>query len=178
MKNLEIDYGTEQAASQRLVPIEIKQNPIMSTKNLTINSKDLTKEYPRSPRETLGGYVIAARTLDKCRAQLAGKLGEYHFDCPLDKLFFEFAGISADQFKDFVATGASDKEMASWINTQARQRPQIEVIKWNNKMRDKRLSDLPDEAQEFLEEYIPKCLSKGRPVYCWFDVYDIEEKRI
>ena len=25
------------------------------------------KEFPRSPRETLGGYVLAARAVDKCR---------------------------------------------------------------------------------------------------------------
>ena len=27
------------------------------------------REYPRSPRETLGGYVLAARAVDKCRAK-------------------------------------------------------------------------------------------------------------
>ena len=26
------------------------------------------KEFPHSPRETLGGYVLAACTVDKCRA--------------------------------------------------------------------------------------------------------------
>jgi len=30
------------------------------------------KEFPRSPRETLGGYVLAARAVDKCRAVLVG----------------------------------------------------------------------------------------------------------
>jgi hypothetical protein len=45
-------------------------------------------------------------------------------------------------------------------------------------MRDLRLSDLPEEAQEFLEDYIPRCLPKGRVVYRWFDVYDLEEKRM
>ncbi len=44
--------------------------------------------FPRSPREKLGGYVIAARTLDKCRAAIAGTLGDYKFDCPLDNFFF------------------------------------------------------------------------------------------
>lgn len=33
-------------------------------------AKDLTKTYPRSPREMLGGYVIGARCADKCRAFL------------------------------------------------------------------------------------------------------------
>ena len=26
-----------------------------------------SKQYPRSPRETLGGFVLAARAVDKCR---------------------------------------------------------------------------------------------------------------
>jgi hypothetical protein len=33
------------------------------------------------------------------------------------------------------------------------------------------------ELQAYLEDYIEECLP-GRVVYHWFDVYDIEEKRI
>src|SRR5437870_9726054 len=43
------------------------------------------KEFPRSPRTTLAGYVLAARAVDKCRAVLAGWEGEYHSNCPLDQ---------------------------------------------------------------------------------------------
>jgi hypothetical protein len=32
---------------------------------MTPKAKDLTKEYPRSPRELLAGYVLAARVLEK-----------------------------------------------------------------------------------------------------------------
>ena len=45
-------------------------------------------------------------------------------------------------------------------------------------MRDMRLSEMPDELQEFLEGYIPEVIPENRRVYCWFDVYDIEEGRI
>src|SRR5882762_4862642 len=44
-------------------------------------AKDLAKDYPRSPRELLAGYIIGMRTLDKCRAALNNSLGEYHFNC-------------------------------------------------------------------------------------------------
>lgn len=54
---------------------------------LKLLAKDLTNDYPRSPRELLAGYVVAARTLDKCRAVIAGTQGEYHFNCPLDGSF-------------------------------------------------------------------------------------------
>ncbi len=43
-----------------------------------------SKEFPRSPRQTLADYVLAARAVDKCRAVLIGWEGEYHSNCPLD----------------------------------------------------------------------------------------------
>lgn len=145
---------------------------------MKLEAKDLTREFPRSPREVLAGHVVAARVLDKCRAAVAGTLGEYHFNCLLDRRFFDFTGIDAEAFRAFVATGASDDAVATWISERARPRPRMEIIKWNNQMRDLRVSDLPDEAQEFLEDYIPQNLPRGRVVYRWFDVYDIEEKRM
>ena len=51
-------------------------------------------------------------------------------------------------------------------------------MKWNNQMRYTRPCDMPIELQVFLEGYIPQYLPKNKPVYVWFDVYDIEEKRI
>lgn len=49
-----------------------------------IIDRDLTKQAPHSPRDRIGGFAIASRTVDKCRASQAGTLGEYHYDCPLD----------------------------------------------------------------------------------------------
>src|SRR5438046_9887537 len=51
------------------------------------------KQFPRSPRETLADYVLAARAVDKCRAVLAGWEGEYHSNCPLDQRWLKFAEI-------------------------------------------------------------------------------------
>lgn len=150
----------------------------MNAEKIKELAPDLSSEFPRSPRETLGGYVVAARTLDKCRAKLNGTLGDYHFDCPLDNEFLGFAEISPDAFKEFVATGVDDDEVAAWIGENAKDRPRIEVIHWNNKMRALRICDLDDARQEFLEGYIPQFVPAGRPVYVWFDVYDLEEGRI
>ena len=150
----------------------------MSNQTIQSLAPDLSTEYPRSPRETVGGYVVAGRTLDKCRASLADTLGEYHYDCPLDNLFFDFTGISADDFKSQVATGASDEEMGQWIAEKSQVSEKIDVIKWNNDLRYKRISEMPDELQEFLEGYIAEFIPKDKIVYYWFDVYDIEEERI
>jgi len=150
----------------------------MNSSQLDSLALDLTQAYPRSPRETLAGYVIAARTLDKCRASLVGRGGEYRYASYLDRLFFEFSGLDPEKFKELVATGAGDAEVAAWIQQHATARPGIELIKWNNRLRETRISDLPDKNQEFMESYIPKFVPRNRPVYTWFDVYDLEEKRI
>ncbi len=152
----------------------------------TINDKvkalalDLTKDYPRSPRATIGGYVLAARCLDKCRATLAGTAGEYHFDCPLDNFFLGFAGIKGADLKEFVATGADDAAVGKWIEEHATPRPRVEIIKWNNEWRYKRISELADGLQEYMEDYIPKNVPADLIPHIdyFFDIYDAEEKRI
>ena len=60
------------------------------------------KEFPRSPRATLGGYVLAARAVDKCRAVLVDWQGEYHSNCPLDQRWLNFAEIDYGDFRSLV----------------------------------------------------------------------------
>src|SRR5437879_13510159 len=103
--------------SDRQVTAELHLNRriIMKAKNENLEkvkllARDLrdSKEYPRSPRETLGGYVLAARAVDKCRAVLAGSQGEYHSNCPLDQIWLKFAEIDYHAYRSFVATRATD----------------------------------------------------------------------
>ncbi len=143
----------------------------------TIESLDLTKQAPRSPRSTLGGYIVAGRALDKCRATLAGTAGEYHFNCPLDQMFLNFVGISAENFQEFVATGADDEAVATWIQENS-SKTQEEIVQWNNDLRYKRISEMPVDVQVYMESYIAEFIPQNRVVYYWFDVYDIEENRI
>jgi hypothetical protein len=77
-----------------------------------------------------------------------------------------------------VATGATDAEITEWVKSTATPREKIEIIKWNNEYRYKRISEMPDAVQEFLEGYIDEYIPADKVVYYWFDVYDIEEKRI
>jgi hypothetical protein len=78
-------------------------------------ARDLRRDEPRSSHEELGGETHAARTLDKCRATLVGWNGDYRFGCAMDRHFFAETGIDSDTFREFVATGASDDEVAGWI---------------------------------------------------------------
>ncbi len=87
------------------------------------------KEFPRSPRQTLAGYVLAARAVDKCRAVLAAGKGRYHSNCPLDQRWLKFAEIDYDDFRSFVATGATDDGIADWIGEHAKKRPRAESLR-------------------------------------------------
>lgn len=145
---------------------------------LKLLAPDLSKTFPRSPREKLGGFVIAARALDKCRAVLAGTAGEYHFDCPLDRQFFDFSGCDSEAFKLLVSKGATDIEVDAWIRSSAQVKDATEIVVWNNKLRYTRICDMPAELQVYLESYIDTFVRKNRPVYVWFDLYDIEEQRL
>lgn len=142
-------------------------------------AKDLTKTYPRSPRELLGGYVIAARCADKCRAFLLGLNGDYNYwPCSLASLLFSFTGITPEQFKEVVASGVTDDELAAWLTAHSKVDDRQAIIQWNNQMRDMRLSEMTPQVQAYMEDYIPQHVPSHRPVYVYFDVYDLEEKRL
>jgi len=153
----------------------------MSTLNANVKklAPDLNKGFPHSPHAMLGGYILAKRCVDKGRAELAGTIGEYHFDCPLDNIFLGFAGLKGTDLRELLATGADDEAVGKWIEKNATKRPRIEIIKWNNDLRYKRISELPDQMQEFMEDYIPKNVPPAviHHIRYFFDIFDAEEKR-
>jgi len=141
---------------------------------------DLTQDYPRSPRALFAGYVIVGRILDKCRAFLNGTAGEYEYNYGMDRVFFEFAGIDAEQFKDFVATGATDEEVVEWIHVKAKVHSPGEIAAWNFTLKCRRISELPPDRQAWVQEYL---LANVRPevqerVIFNFDLLDAEEGRL
>jgi hypothetical protein len=139
-------------------------------------ARDLRSTPPRSPRDTLGGFVIAARMLDKARADLLGLQGEYnYYPCGLGAYFWKFTGLDPVKFKDFVATAASDAEVDAWIRKNTTVQDAKEVIKWNNHMIGLRLTDLDEGPQVYLADYIPKYCKPPSKVKFFFDVYDVEE---
>ena len=76
---------------------------------------DLTQRPPRSFRARLGNYVVLARMLDKGRATLAGKNGEYHYDCATDQRLVQFLGFDPDALLKELASGKGDGEMLEWV---------------------------------------------------------------
>src|SRR6185437_2964173 len=96
-----------------------KAEGVMTDSNNHISVPDLTKRPPRSPRQRLGGYALLPRMLDKGRAEIAGKSGEYHYNCPLDQRFVQFVGIDPAALREQLAAGKGDGEILAWINETA-----------------------------------------------------------
>src|ERR1700757_668404 len=112
-----------------------------------ITGKDLTKEAPRSPRIRVGGYAILGRTIDKCRALVAGNIWEYHFDCPLDNMLFGFKGVKGADFKAQIENGASDQQMAEWLDQAGEKRTPDEIKQWADQVEASSLYNDPEKRE-------------------------------
>ncbi len=136
--------------------------------------KDLTKEAPRSPKSKVGGYVILGRTIDKCRAMLWGDIGEYHFDCPLDNMLFGWKGIKGDDFKAKVELGASDDELAKWVDENGERKNEDEKRQWCEEKLKFNFNDVP-EKREWYAEALKESTGqdpKTTPLFDWLEADD------
>jgi hypothetical protein len=134
----------------------------------------LTKFPPRSARVRLGGYVSLPRCLDKGRATIAGKNGEYHYDCPLDQRFLEFAGINAEALKKELAAGKGDGEILEWINANAKnKRTEPEIAVWSNFVEQRAPTDV--ESREFFNGLHKAVGPKREDITTWFDMLDLDD---
>ena len=95
----------------------------------------ISRNKPRTgPRDRLAGFAIASPAVDKCRASLTGKLGEYHYNCPVDNLLFTFKGITPEQFKAIVRTSANYEEIGIWLESMGTPKTPAEVKAWSDGM--------------------------------------------
>jgi hypothetical protein len=135
---------------------------------------DLTKTYPRSVREQHLGLVQVARTIDKGKAALAGTLGEYRYDCPMDRHLFEFLGITAEQLLDAIRKG--DEATDDFLRQAIGRKSQAEIEKFNREW----LEHGPEpgsEAEKYFLELRNKVAPDRTDVTAWADLLDLDEKR-
>ena len=120
----------------------------MSTSSVVL---DLNKQAPHSPRNRLAGFAIANRTVDKCRASLAGKLGQYHYDCPLDNSLFSFKGITAGQFTSAVQASKDYEQIGIWLHANGTLKTAEEIKTWSDEMEAGSLINDPNKRDYFIE---------------------------
>ena len=143
----------------------------MANKN---NALDLTVGPPRSPRVRLGGYAILPRMLDKGRATIAGKQGEYHYACPMDQRFLDFVGVSADALKKQLATGKGDGDILAWIQKNAKHKhAEAEIAAWSAFAEQRVPTDA--ESRKYFNELHEKAGPKREDIATWFELLDLDD---
>ena len=113
-------------------------------------SKDLSKQAPTSPRVRVGGYAILARMADKGRADIAGTVGDYHFDCPLDNYLFGFKNVQGADVRKQLEAGATNEEIAAWLDANGDPKTEDEKKAWSDNAEAARPYDDPDKKDWFI----------------------------
>ena len=141
---------------------------------MNLTAPDLTVRPPRSSRARLGGFVLLPRVLDKGRATLAGKAGEYIYNCPLDQRFFAFVGMDAETFKRQLATGCGDGEALDWLAANSATKPTAgDIAAWSAVMEQRAPADL--EAHRYFCDLLAKCGPDRKDIATWFDLLDLDD---
>ncbi len=137
---------------------------------------DLTKNFPRSPYEKVDDYMMLGRTIDKAHATLQGLLGEYMYDCPLDKRLFGFLGISAHQLLELVENSENDEDVVDSLKTIQVERNTEEIKQFNDQILESGPND--DESQVYFERLRQKHAPDRPDISSWFDIIEAEEGRL
>ena len=139
------------------------------------NAPDLTTCPPRSPRITLGGYAILPRLLDKVRADLAGVIGEYHTNCPIDKEFLTFVNIDYDELRAQLKLGKGDGEILEWIEGNAGSpRSPWEIQHWSNYQNHRAPGSLTD-MEDYFRDTLGSLNRLRSDVKSWSDLLDLDD---
>lgn len=134
---------------------------------------DLTKEYPRSVRDKFFGLVQIGRTLDKGRAQAAGTVGDYHYNCPMDQAVFSFLGMDHEALLNEIKT-KDDAAVEAYVKSFIDKKTPQEIEAWNTEW----LNRKPEgEGIAFFNDLRNQVAPDRTDVTTWADLLDLDEKR-
>ena len=135
--------------------------------------------YPRSPRETMAGWIYLPRYIDKIRLHLAGKLHpdyQPNFGKGFDGLWLNAAGVTHEQMIEVVQNSITDGDVCDWVRQNLEASPAAKAAH-----RDAMLNrPAPDDSagQERLQQRKVESGLAGRDdVKTFVDMIDADEKR-
>jgi Domain of unknown function (DUF5069) len=137
---------------------------------------DLTKSFPRSPKATIAGVTMAARAADKGRASAAGTLGEYNYDCPMDRMLFAFLGTDSGEYLAAVLSSSDDSGVAKLIEAKLASKSHNEIDDYNHHL----LGHAPKAGTDGVGYFLSgrERVGHGRTdIFTWPDLIDVEEGR-
>jgi hypothetical protein len=148
--------------------------PAANKSAINLSAPDLTIHPPRSPRTRLGGFVHLPRMIDKARAVLAGKAGDFHYDCPVDQGLFAFSGVNPDAFLAEVKSGKTDGELLAYFVANLKPaRNQSEIVGWSQWF-EQRAPAAPD-GRAYFNEIHRKNGPAREDIVTWFDWLELDD---
>ena len=142
--------------------------------NTDIQAPDLTQRPPRSARCRLGGYALLPRMLDKGRAAIAGKNGEFHYNCPLDQHIVNYLGFDPDALREQLAAGKGDGEILEWIEANAQhKRTPWEIQQWSAYQVERVPTAV--ENREFFHGMHKEVGPNRTDIGSWADLLDLDD---
>jgi len=135
---------------------------------------DLSRVFPRSPKQKMAGLVHLGRMIDKARAYKEKKLADYIYPCPLDKIILNFLCIEADTFAN-ITVEKKDEEISNWVKELIKSKTPNDLVLINKIILEKK----PDSEDRL--KYYNKTRDKIDPsrsdLTTWVDLMDLEEGR-
>ncbi len=137
-----------------------------------------TTAAPRSVHDKYLGIVQLARTIDKAKMLANGTIGEYHYDCTMDRALFDEFGIDAKRLSAIVADVAKDATHApaieAYVKPLVQKKTQLELERFNRET----LSRKPTgESLEAFTKLRAKIAPQRTDVTSWPDLLDLDEGR-
>ena len=136
---------------------------------------DLSRAFPRSPKQKIAGLVQLGRMIDKGRAYKEKRLADYIYPCPLDKIILNFLRIDSDTFAKMVVD-KKDDEISIWAKDLTKSKSSREISFVNKQILDRK-PDSQDRLQYF-NEIRDKIDPSRTDIITWVDLLDLEEGRI
>ena len=138
---------------------------------------DLTKTYPRSVKDRLAGVVMLARTTDKARAYGKDTLGEYHYNCPMDRAVFSLLGIDHEEFAR-QAAALDDEALARWVGQNFVTKKQPREIEQFNESFLRYAPEPGSESEKYFFDLRNRLDASRTDITSWADLLDLDEGRV
>lgn len=136
--------------------------------------------YPRSPRETMCGWMHLPRFIDKIRLHLAGEL---HTDyqpnlCKgFDGLWLETAGVQAEEFIEVVRNSITDGQVCDWVRQHAQKPESVKAAHRERMLHYPRKDDAEMQARLRMRKE-QAGLANRDDIQSFVDFIDADEKRL
>jgi hypothetical protein len=136
---------------------------------------DLSRAFPRSPKQEMAGLVHLPRMIDKGRAHKVDKLADYIFPCPFDKIILNFLRVDAEIFANMTIE-KKDSEISDWAKglTESKSQGDLDFI---NRQILERKPDSEDRL-DYFNDLRNKIDPSRTDVDTWADLIDLEEGRL